>query len=92
MGMHRFLAVFKARNREFLRDRTALSWNIVLPVLIVMGFAFAFTKGNDALFKVAVLNTDGTRMESGNFLQTRHIRFIYIDYRKNAFQRVIYCG
>ena len=33
----RFLAVLKARNLEFLRDRAALGWNIVLPVLIVIG-------------------------------------------------------
>lgn len=39
---HRFRAVFAARNREFLRDRAALTWNLLLPALIVLGFAFAF--------------------------------------------------
>jgi len=35
--IHRFLAVLKARNLEFLRDRSALGWNIALPVFIVLG-------------------------------------------------------
>jgi len=40
----RFLALLTARNREFLRDRTALLWNVVMPVIIVFGFAYAFNK------------------------------------------------
>ena len=41
MSPKRLLAVFIARNKEFLRDRSALAWNILFPVLIVGGFAIA---------------------------------------------------
>jgi len=74
MNLQRFLAVLHARNREFLRDRIAISWNIVLPVLIVLGFAFAFTGQDHDLFKVGV---HGDRSSSDlPFLQLQHIQFI----------------
>jgi ABC-type multidrug transport system permease subunit len=73
MGLGRFSTVLQARNREFLRDRMALSWNIVLPVLIVIGFAFAFTSDNKDIFKVGV---HGQEDRNGGFLDTAHIQFI----------------
>jgi len=54
MSWRRFRAVLAARNREFLRDRAALSWNILFPVLIVAGFAFAFSGKPSLQFKVGV--------------------------------------
>lgn len=41
----RFLAVLHARNLEFVRDRSALGWNIALPMLIVLGMWFLFSGG-----------------------------------------------
>ena len=35
--IRRTLAMFHARNIEFLRDRSSLGWNILLPVLWVAG-------------------------------------------------------
>jgi len=78
--MRRFLAVLKARNLEFLRDRAALGWNIALPVLIVIGMWFIFSGGGKPLFKVAVL--DGgmpiTQIQLA-FLKTRYIDFYPVD-------------
>ena len=74
-GLRRFLAVLIARNREFLRDHMALAWNVVLPVLIVMGFAFAFNADDDHLFKVGVQG-ESTQAAAGRFLATRHVQFI----------------
>lgn len=77
MSMKRFLAALVARNREFLRDRTAVSWNIVMPVLIVMGFAFAFTTDDSDLFKVGVYGRmDQAGPQQETFLATEHIQFI----------------
>ena len=76
MHLRRFLAVLSARNREFMRDRMALSWNIVLPVLIVMGFAFAFTSDNRDLFKVGLQGGHDDAAGLAQFLATRHIRFL----------------
>jgi ABC-type multidrug transport system permease subunit len=51
----RFMAILVARNYEFTRDRAALGWNLVFPVLMVVGFAFVFSNENPTLYKVGVL-------------------------------------
>ena len=72
----RFLAVLKARNLEFLRDRAALGWNIALPVLIVIGMWFIFSGGNKPLFKVAVLDGGVPIAQIDQaFLKTRYVDF-----------------
>lgn len=79
MGLRRFFAVFSARNLEFIRDRSSLSWNIVLPVLIVFGFAFAFTTGGQTLFKVGVFGQQSQAPGIEHFLQLKHIQFIPVE-------------
>ncbi len=81
MKAKRFLAVFIARNKEFLRDRAALSWNILFPVLIVAGFAFAFAGEPIDRYKVALVQ-DNAVNKTGNktaaaFLDTRYIHFYH---------------
>lgn len=44
--MRRLFALLHARNLEFLRDRAAMTWNLLLPVLLVFGLAFIFTGGD----------------------------------------------
>ncbi len=77
MNMRRYFALFSARNREFLRDRTALTWNIVLPVLLVIGFAFALSTDETDLFKVGLINFESSTQHP--FLETEHIQFIPVD-------------
>lgn len=50
----RFWAVFVARNTEFLRDRGALAWNMLFPLFVVFGMAFAFSGKNQEVFKIGV--------------------------------------
>ena len=95
MRMKRFYAVFVARNREFIRDTSALAWNILLPVLIVAGFAFAFSGKASNLYKVGVYHRDGsaeiTREASPlyqAFLQTEYIQFIQLDKLEQAITKV----
>ena len=85
MNWQRFMAVLVARNYEFLRDRSALGWNILLPVLIVFGFAFAFADEQLDRYKVGVINGKG---EDVAFLQTRYVRFIPVDAAAPAVTRV----
>ncbi len=40
---------------EFVRDRGTFFWNLLFPVFLVLGFAFAFSGGDDQLFKVGVV-------------------------------------
>ena len=82
MSWQRFYAVFVARNREFIRDHTALAWNILFPVLIVAGFAVAFSGEAPNQFKVGVIGTLDEQQTVANpqrFFNTRYIQFIPVD-------------
>ena len=77
MNLKRLKAILVARNREFLRDHGALSWNILFPVLIIIGFAFAFSGDQIEQYKVGVLQKPSNyELE---FLNTRYIQFIEVE-------------
>lgn len=73
----RILAVLIARNREFLRDRSSLGWNIVFPVFIVAGFAFAFSGKPMDLYKVGVYApaAENGAVKDG-FLDLRYVKYV----------------
>ena len=75
MSFKRFLALFLTRNKEFIRDRSSLSWNILMPVLIVAGFSFAFSGDIGKKFKVGVINESSATTQSKQFLKLNHIEF-----------------
>ena len=80
MSPKRLLAVFIARNKEFLRDRSALAWNILFPVLIVGGFAIAFSGESMDIYKVALYQDKASEQKAGHeFLKTDYIEFIETD-------------
>lgn len=79
--MKRFFTLLAARNREFLRDRAALAWNLIFPILVIFGFAFSFTKGSQDIFKTVVVYTQTD--ENGqpkriqdDFFKTQYVQFI----------------
>ncbi|HUX11454.1 MAG TPA: ABC transporter permease [Spirochaetia bacterium] len=74
--MKKFLAMFKARTMEFVRDRGTFFWNLLFPLLLVFGFAFAFSGNGQDLFKVGVI---GKPDSSLSFMQLSQINFIYYD-------------
>lgn len=60
----RILAITIARNREFYRDSAGLIWNILMPAMAILAFAFIFSDEPKALLKIAVLETVGeTQLE-----------------------------
>lgn len=70
----RFWAVLVARNKEFLRDRGALGWNILFPFFVVFGMAFAFSGRGQDVFKVGVVG-EVSALPPG-FSATRHLKFV----------------
>ncbi|ARD43384.1 ABC transporter permease [Colwellia sp. PAMC 21821] len=83
MNFSRFFAVFKARNIEFFRDRSSLGWNLIFPVLMLVGLSFVFSGDGRAVYKVGVLNL---AQSQSNFLATKYIGFI--DYQETAVAKV----
>ncbi len=93
MNLRRFLTVLAARNREFIRDRSALGWNILFPVLIVAGFAFAFSGKPLDQYKVGVyaeapLQKLVTVKEEQAFFRTNYIQFIPVTQLDQAIIKV----
>ena len=75
----RILAIFVARNREFYRDKAGLGWNIIMPFLMVFGFAFIFGDERDDLFKVGVLTQEEDLTQLAlPFLDMRHLDFLLL--------------
>lgn len=80
MNLRRIGAVIYARSLEFIRDRSALSWSFVMPIVMVIGLAFIFSGEGQPLFKVGVIgdnlavNTEPSP-SLHPFLRTQHIDF-----------------
>ena len=77
MSFAHVVAVLVARNREFLRDRSSLAWNIVFPVLMVIGFAILFADESVDLYKVGVYSSEPAP-ETG-FFAIDYIQFVSMD-------------
>ena len=73
---NRIYALFVARNLEFFRDRAALAWSVLLPILIIFVFAFAFTDDNPEKFKVGLVSGSALEGAAAVFEATRYIKFI----------------
>jgi len=72
----RVYALFVGRNIEFMRDRSALAWNLLLPILIIVVFAYAFSEENPEKFKVGLVVADELPGAAAQFRATRYIKFI----------------
>ena len=84
----RIYAIFVSRNREFLRDRSSLAWNLLLPVGLVFGLSFAFDGQRDE-YTVGVLQAEAEiDTASHPFLETRYIRFVPYDDIDEALRKV----
>ncbi|MDE2141861.1 MAG: ABC transporter permease [Elusimicrobia bacterium] len=73
-ALRRFWAVFVSRNTEFVRDRGALAWNLLFPIFVVFGMAFAFSGKNQDVFKIGVLGE--TSALPPGFTATKYLSFV----------------
>lgn len=87
MKWQRIRAIFMARNMEFIRDRSALGWNFLFPVLIVAGFAFAFSGKPLDIYKVGMFGKL-TAQEQQGFFATKYIDFIPVTDLARSITRV----
>ena len=86
--LRRIYAIFVSRNREFVRDRSSLAWNLLLPVGLVFGLSFAFDGQRDE-YTVGVLQAEAEiNTASHPFLETRYIRFVPYDDIDKALRKV----
>jgi ABC-type multidrug transport system permease subunit len=98
MRMKRMWAMFKARNREFFRDRAAFGWNFLFPFLIVAGFGIIFSGRGTVDYKVGLFPlevSDGSALHAlagidlpDDFRNSEYISFIGFSGREEGLERL----
>jgi len=74
--LSRILAIFNARNLEFVRDRGTMAWNLLLPFGLMLGLSFVFGNSDRPQYTVGVLQEAETVDPTAHpFLQTRYMQF-----------------
>jgi ABC-2 type transport system permease protein len=87
--LKRTFAVFAARNREFLRDRGTLAWNLAMPVILVFGLAFVFGGEGRDQYTVGVLQSaPEIDADQHPFLESRFIEFVPVGDEADGFRKV----
>ena len=71
----RIIAIFRARNLEFVRDRGTMAWNLVLPFGLILGLSFVFGGSNQAQYTVGVLETSSASNDHP-FMDSRYLEFV----------------
>lgn len=86
--LKRIFAIFRARNLEFVRDRGTMTWNFVLPVMLMLGLSFIFS-ADRPVYTVGVLQSASDIDASEHpFLETRFIDFVVIEDEETGFSRI----
>lgn len=80
-----FSAVLRARNREFLRDRSSWTWNLVFPIMLIAGLAVLFGNEQRAVYKIGVFPSVDLNLP---FFTTRHLGFVEVDSLASGVQSV----
>lgn len=84
----RFMAMTVARSLEFLRDRSALGWNLLVPLFMLGGMGFVFSGPGQPLFKVAVVANAPLDARLHAFMATPHVQFYKEDQLEDALPKV----
>jgi ABC-2 type transport system permease protein len=81
MNFKRFFAVFNARNIEFFRDRSSLGWNLIFPILLLVGFSFIFSGDGRPAYKIGLLvERENTQQKNDKAAQTALTQLRFIDF------------
>lgn len=73
--MNQFAAMVKARTMEFVRDKGTFFWNLLFPVILVVGLSFVFSGNNNTIFSVGTIGEKPT-ISNSDFFDIEQIKFI----------------
>ncbi len=72
--MKRFLAIFKARTLEFVRDKGSFFWSLFFPLFLIFGLYFAFSGNKNTAYKIGTLGAPSGRPPA--ILDYRYLQFV----------------
>ena len=73
-SLQRIWVIFRARNKEFFRDRAAFGWNFAFPFLIIIGFGIIFSGEYIQRYKVGVFPHSDDRVVLEETLLPSHFQ------------------
>lgn len=77
LNIKRFMAVVKARNIEFFRDKSSLGWNLVFPVIMLLGLSFVFSGDGRPEYKVGLIaESQSISNQHESFTKLKYIEFV----------------
>jgi ABC-2 type transport system permease protein len=89
--LNRIWTLFKARNIEFLRDRSAFAWNILFPVFVIVGFSVLFSDDRQILYKIGVVGKKAPiETQLSNFRKMKYIEFISFNKEDQALTKLLH--
>jgi ABC-type multidrug transport system permease subunit len=83
----RLLAVWHARNLEFVLDRRTLIFALLMPIALVVGMSFIFGGKERPFFKVGVIATVIDK-QAHPFLGERYVEFVPINDQATGLRKV----
>ena len=87
--LSRILAVFRARNLEFVRDRGSMAWNLVLPFGLMFGLSFVFGNADRPQYTIGVLQDSPELVaDVSPFLETRYMQFVVVENEDDGVRKV----
>jgi ABC-type multidrug transport system permease subunit len=87
--LKRIYAIFRARNLEFVRDRSSMSWNLVLPVALLFGLSFIFGGEGRTQYTVGVLQSvEELDRDQHPFLETHFVRFVIVNDKEDGVRKI----
>ncbi|MFA5632637.1 MAG: ABC transporter permease [Porticoccaceae bacterium] len=85
--MKEFIALFIARNKEYYRDRAAIGWAFLFPLLVIVACALAFSNPDTSVFRVGVHGDFAADTAVGDFLEQPYIKVLRYDSLERGLER-----
>ncbi|MGS0681967.1 ABC transporter permease [Shewanella sp. 125m-7] len=72
--MNALFALISARNLEFFRDKSALGWSLLFPIIIIIALVLVFDDDNPSLYQVGIY---GEVPQIEKIKALKHVEIIY---------------
>src|SRR5689334_5472436 len=79
--MKKILALTYTRNLEFVRDKEGLSWNLFVPLFLLLALQLIFSSENKPLFTVGVVGKTPINhsIKEDPFYNLPHVKYVYFE-------------